>query len=266
MKAKNSSKINFSLHFPLSKAVALSLGFLVEGAFSNSAHATNLYWDTNGTAAGSGGVAGTWGTSMYWSTDSTGLTAPTVTTTAVTNDLFFSAGGIGTFGNVNILAAGVTANSITFSQPGAVTLNSGGAITLATSGTITTNNATDTINVVLAGSNITKNGTGNLTMYNLANAGLNGFTIASGTVTYSQNQATTLGVGAVTLGSDGNNATLTFDKIPNLSNVFTIAAGAGTRTITNTYTAGGGYIDGCDRSKQRSHCIRHRWRWRDIDT
>ncbi|MEO7101228.1 MAG: autotransporter-associated beta strand repeat-containing protein [Luteolibacter sp.] len=111
--------------------LALSLIFLsYSGATLESARATSLYWDTNGTTSGSGSATGTWDTSTpNWTTDSTGVAAPSALTTSLLDNLFFSAGTNGTTGTVTVSGT-QSANSITFDDPVAVTISGGTAITL----------------------------------------------------------------------------------------------------------------------------------------
>lgn len=53
----------------------------------------SLYWDTNGTTAGSGPAGGTWGTDNFWNTDSTGGGGGSFqTSTTIADNLFISAG------------------------------------------------------------------------------------------------------------------------------------------------------------------------------
>lgn len=104
-------------------------------------HAVNdLYWDTNGTAAGSGTATGTWGTSNFWSTDIDGLADAFQISTAGNNDLHFAAGTNGTTGTVTVsgnqLAGGL------YFEESALTL-SGGSITLSDGAII--NNTTGVI-------------------------------------------------------------------------------------------------------------------------
>src|SRR5258708_2856357 len=110
------------------------------------AHATNLYWDSNGTATGAGATpTGTWGVgqSAFWNTSSTGLGGTFTDTTTSSDDLFFSAGtdATGAFTVTIVKAGSVSANSITV-EKGTVTLsqNTGPGSTLnIASGVITTN-------------------------------------------------------------------------------------------------------------------------------
>jgi fibronectin-binding autotransporter adhesin len=120
-----------------------------------SAHATNRYWDINGSTAGQGGT-GTWNTtSPFWSPLADGTTGPFgAWSNAALDDAYFA----GTAGTVT-LGVPITAHSLNF-QANGYTIT-GGTLTLAgSSPTIgyTGANAT-TINSVLAGSNgLTING------------------------------------------------------------------------------------------------------------
>jgi autotransporter-associated beta strand protein len=113
------------LSFPLATAVAAMLA-------ASSASAENLYWDTNGTIAGSGAATGTWGIDVFWSTDVDGLLATANTATIGVDDLFFSAGTTGTGGIVTVDGS-QTARRLTFEE-GAITLSGGTLITLAGGG------------------------------------------------------------------------------------------------------------------------------------
>jgi fibronectin-binding autotransporter adhesin len=137
--------------------------------FSVVAPAT-YYWDTDGSTAGFGNTAGTWGSSAFWSTDSTGASGtanPTITTIDGIN--FGTASlALGSTASAVGVSGAVTVNSITFgaAQTAPVTLSGGTSITLGgTSPTITVNNASNTISSLLAGSaGMTKAGTGTLTL------------------------------------------------------------------------------------------------------
>jgi autotransporter-associated beta strand protein len=100
--------------------------------FAASAQATTLYWDTNGSTAGSASVGdtapGTWGVNDYWNTSSNGTGTAFTSTTTSADDLVFSAGtdASGTY-TVN-LSGTQSARKIQVSN-GNVTLN--GAIDLS---------------------------------------------------------------------------------------------------------------------------------------
>lgn len=117
MKFRSLSRISL----PLASALAALLT-------SHSLHAASLYWDTNGNATGSGAATGNWdGSTALWSTNSAGTIVPDVTLTTDADDLFFSAGTIGTGGTVTVSST-QAARSITFEE-GAIVLN-GGTINL----------------------------------------------------------------------------------------------------------------------------------------
>ena len=92
------------------------------------AHAqTSYYWDSNGTAAGTGDTPnGTWGTSNYWNSDPTGGTAGTfITTTGSADNLYFVVGPAANSGEnaFTVTVSGAQyANSLTFQSSGAPTL------------------------------------------------------------------------------------------------------------------------------------------------
>lgn len=97
-------------------------------------HALNdLYWDTNGTAEGTGAITGTWGTSNFWSTDPAGLANTFQITTDSTNDLHFSAIENSSTGTITVSGTQY-ANGLYFDK-GAPTL-SGGTIVLSDGGVI----------------------------------------------------------------------------------------------------------------------------------
>ncbi len=127
-----------------------------------SARALNdLYWDTNGTAAGSGAANGTWGSSALWTVDPDGVTDTFQVATTSTNDLHFSAGVNGTTGTISV-SGSQFANGLYFEES-ALTLGGSGSITLSdgaiihnTSGAIPTISAAlvATGSVTLTGSRI----------------------------------------------------------------------------------------------------------------
>lgn len=111
-------------------------------------HALNdLYWDTNGTTAGTGPVAGTWGVSNFWSTDPAGLTDTFQINTTALNDLHFSAGTDRVDGTVTVSGAQF-ANGIYFEE-GVVTLSGGTSITLSNNAVIN-NTATSGENTLIS--------------------------------------------------------------------------------------------------------------------
>jgi fibronectin-binding autotransporter adhesin len=115
------------------KKLTISLALLLAYA-GNSAHAQNLYWDSNGATAGAGATpTGTWGTSNFWNTDSTGGAGTFSIPTANTDNLFFVAGPSGTSGNNNYtvtVSGAQVANSLTFQASGQTTISGGTSLTL----------------------------------------------------------------------------------------------------------------------------------------
>lgn len=91
--------------------------------------ANDLYWDTNGTADGSGAATGTWGSSLFWNTDPAGVSNTFQSSTDGSNDLHFSAGTNGTLGTITVSGAQL-AHGLYFEE-GAVTLSGGTSITLS---------------------------------------------------------------------------------------------------------------------------------------
>jgi autotransporter-associated beta strand protein len=112
-----------------SLAAAVLFVVVAMAAVMASAQST-LYWDTNGTADGSGAATGTWGTSNFWNTDPTGGAGgafQTATTSA--DNLFISAGTNGTAGTITV-GTTQSANSLTFQNNVSVTVSGGTAINL----------------------------------------------------------------------------------------------------------------------------------------
>lgn len=183
-------------------SVGLVLFSLLAMQFAPVARAANdLYWDTNGTAPGSGAATGTWGSSVFWNSDPTGGAAGSFTAaTGASNDVHFSAGTNGTAGTVTISGA-QAADSISFDNNVALTLSGGTSITLGggagTAGISVGagDNAANTISTALilsgatntfstAGSGVLSltggiTGTSNLILNNNS-TGAGGITIASG--------------------------------------------------------------------------------------
>lgn len=91
--------------------------------------ANDLYWDTNGTADGSGAATGTWGSSLFWNTDPAGVNNTFQSTTDGSNDLHFSAGTNGTTGTITV--SGVQSANGLYFEEGAVFLSGGTSITLS---------------------------------------------------------------------------------------------------------------------------------------
>lgn len=144
--------------FPNLCLLALASGALL--GISN-VHANPYYWD-NDAGAGFGTAGGTWGSGTgLWNLSATGIGAGGNATTSTGTSQNFGtatdglASGTITVGTVN------TGNMTFGAASGAITL-SGGTITFGAS-QIIVDNATNTINSVLAGgNNLTKNGTGTI--------------------------------------------------------------------------------------------------------
>ena len=103
-----------------------ALGINLIGGGSN-AQAAAKYWDTNGTAAGSGTATGTWGTSTFWATADGGNLSTSGWSAG--SDAFFSASS--DTGPANVTTSAQTANSINIQQTGPLTLSSGGLLTIS---------------------------------------------------------------------------------------------------------------------------------------
>ncbi|MGO4322607.1 autotransporter-associated beta strand repeat-containing protein [Pseudomonas sp. KB_12] len=170
-------------------ALLLSVGM----AFSSMLQAADRYWDTNGTALGSGGT-GTWSLSgAFWSPNNDGVSGPySIWNNAALDDAFFG----GTAGTVT-LGTPITVHNLTFQSTG-YTLN-GSTLTLGgITPTITVTGAA-TINSILAGSaGLTKAGTGTLSL-NGANTFSGGVVVNAGGLTLNGDSA---------LGAAGNGVTI----------------------------------------------------------
>lgn len=172
------------------------------------AHATNLYWDDNGTTAGaSSAPTGTWGTSNFWNSDSTGVANTFTTTTTSSDAVFFVAGPSATSGNTDFtvsLSANQAVSGITF-QSSATNITLGA-------------DSTRTISV----------GAGGIVMANTAYTGVN-----AGGATINANIALTADQTFTAPRAPG----LTFNGV--ISGAFNVThSGNGTRTFNaaNTYT------------------------------
>jgi autotransporter-associated beta strand protein len=165
--------------------------------FSSLRAQTTYSWDANGGGGGTGG-SGSWssgGTATNWTADgSTYVVWTSITNSSgVTDQSEAIASFGGTAGTVTV-ANSYTADGLAFSTSGYVltrTASNNRTLTLA-SGNVTVDalvEATITGNVAIGGGNLTKLGSGTLTIGN-ANASYTGTaTISAGTVVYGTNQA-----------------------------------------------------------------------------
>jgi fibronectin-binding autotransporter adhesin len=192
MKPKSIMKLSKSLLILTTTSVVGALG---------SAHAASWYWDADDSTAGFGTAGGTWAAptdagAIGWSDDSTGASAIGSVTTTTSDTLYFGTDSLGLASGTVAVSGTVDAGNITFgSQSGDVTL-SGGTINLGTS-VITTNNASNTISSILAGTGatLTKSGTGTLIL-GQSNSYTGGTVVNSGTLTLANADAT-LNVGSI---------------------------------------------------------------------
>ncbi len=202
-----------------------------------SLSAAALYWDTNGTATGSGVADGIWGTSNFWNSDSTGGAGGFFTpTTTSLDDVFISPGSTGTGGTITVSGT-QSANSITFQDPAGVTISGGTSITLgggggANSGVYQTGSGADVIStaITLGGStssfSFSNTGAGVLTLGSITGAA------SSGSQTLNINAGSTGGItlnGVIANGAAGGNVALLVNST---------GSGITTLTAANTYSGG----------------------------
>jgi fibronectin-binding autotransporter adhesin len=167
-------------------------------AFSPMLQAVDRYWDTNGTALGSGG-AGTWNlSSAFWSPNSDGASGPF---SAWNNASLYDAIFAGTAGTLT-LGTPITAHNLTFQTTGYTlngsTLTLGGITpTINTSGSVA-------INSILAGSaGLTKTGAGLLSL-NGVNTFSGGVVVNTGGLALNSDSALGAASNGVTMASGTN--------------------------------------------------------------
>jgi len=146
-----------------------------------SAHAAVKYWDIDGTTPGAGGAtpSGTWdtGTTANWTQDPTGTSA--AETWAANDSAVFSA-GTDAVGSFTVTVSGTpAATGITFEE-GVPTL-SGGTIAMSATPFPMVANGNGVIGSILSGTELTKTGTGTLTL-NGANNYIGVTTVSAGVI------------------------------------------------------------------------------------
>lgn len=169
-------------------------------AAATAARAGNLYWDTNGAAAGSGGSApsGTWGTDTFWSASPVGNAPTGLWTNGET--AVFSAGNDAT-GTFAVTLNGTQAAGGIFVEEGNVTLT-GGALSLSAGASVSVQVARSlTVSSPIAGANWTKAGGGVLSLNN-ANNFTGPLTISGSTVRFNNSGAAGTGALLLTPSSD----------------------------------------------------------------
>jgi autotransporter-associated beta strand protein len=147
-------------------------------------------FDNNTDAASFGTAGGTWAApTSGWTTNAAGTAVPGSVTTATTDTLNFGTSSDGLAAGTITVSGTVGSGNITFGSASGAIVLAGGTITLAAAPTITVNNASNTINSVLAGTatTLTKAGSGTL--------------ILSGSNTYTG--ATTVNEGTLSITGSG---------------------------------------------------------------
>jgi autotransporter-associated beta strand protein len=213
--------------------VVLVAAALLPAFCFTQARAADVYWDINGTTAGSGGAtpSGSWdSTTQNWSTSSAGSVATQAWNPAGTDVAVFSAGSDAT-GAYTVTIDSQTASGLR-DEDGDVTL-SGGTLTLKTGSSINvlsgrTLTVQDTTLTNSSGETISKDGTGTLVL-NGGNTLAGTFNLNTGTVGVGASTAfggTTNTAGTATLningGSLSNTNTNAVAPIVNVVNSLTV--------------------------------------------
>ena len=221
-----------------SRAHSIFAGAVAVLLAGQSARATDLYWDINGTTANTGTTAtGTWNTTnVFWNSDPLGEAAGTTTaTTAAADVLHFSSGsGLTGIFTVSVLAASTQlADSLLFEE-GTVTLGSTGTIGFGagTSGIDVATGRNATISAFMTGTNgLTKTGPGILILGNTANSALTGnINVKDGALASGSNATNATNGQLVSLG-DTNvlstaDATFSVNRNQNYNSPITVNAGS----------------------------------------
>jgi autotransporter-associated beta strand protein len=194
------------LSFPLASALAAL--FAAQSAQAQ----TTRYWDNNGDTAGFGDAGGTWTdpTDFQWSTSNAGTAPPEAgITTAINDPLNFGTASDGLGAGAIIVSGTVNAANLTFgSETTGNILIDGGTINLAAASFINVGagSAVHSISssITGAGTSLTKNGPGTLTLSGLSDTAANNYAgttiISAGTLALTQ--ATTANLtGGLTFGS-----------------------------------------------------------------
>lgn len=214
------------------RRVALFAAALALGAVAHAQ--TQVWFDTNGSTAGTGNTSVTWGTNSgnYWSTNSAGSVTGTrwnsIVGSTTNKNATFSAGTNGT-GAYTVTVSGTIdyIGGLTFEE-GTVTLTGGTLKLRGASNNITVNSTQATVASVIsgaaAGNSITKLGSGTLTLSG-ANTFQGGTTLSAGSLAIGNNAA--LGTGGLTV-----------------SAATTLLASGGARSISNSVTANSDFTIG----------------------
>jgi autotransporter-associated beta strand protein len=224
-----------------------------------SAAATTFYWDNTSpaNATGFGTANGTWSqnstTGGRWTTSSNGSisgSSTQVTSAADTFNLGTAAYGLGA-GTITV-SGGVTMGNTTFGAASGAIVFTGGTITYSGSPTLTVNNASDTIDSVIAGAgaSFTKAGGGTLILSG-ANTYTGGTIITGGTLELDGTNlsAITVGSGATLAGSGQVNAAVTVNNGGSVtagdgaSGVLTVSSLTYSGTGTNNFGDLSGYTN-----------------------
>jgi fibronectin-binding autotransporter adhesin len=127
------------MNVPLRKPTLLtraSLALVFSALASPFSSAANLYWDSNGAAAGAGATpTGTWGVDGFWNgnADGTGATSDYVSG----SDVYFSAGSDAVDPYTVTLSGTQSVNGINVTSSGAVTLSGSGELRVGAGGVTT---------------------------------------------------------------------------------------------------------------------------------